>query len=266
MKLGKWSTTAASNNSTPPDGAPDGQAASTFNDCMRESMAAIRTVFNDAQYFDQALTPTFATSTSFTLAGDQTSAVHAGRRLKLIDYTVNYATVVTASFTAVTTVHLSMDSGSVTAALSAFALSIFSKNNQSVPIPDSASVGAVNVSGAMTAGNLTVGNFSLSISSTSTAKAWVGFHYSSGAGTVIVHSSYNVSSVSRSAVGVYRINFTTPMSDILYWQNWGSGGRYRIAPTSILTTSYKFSVRIVDTPPGSVTDPNSQSLNLVFFR
>jgi hypothetical protein len=35
-----WSTTAASNNSAPPDGWPEGQAPSSVNDCAREQMRA----------------------------------------------------------------------------------------------------------------------------------------------------------------------------------------------------------------------------------
>lgn len=38
----KYSTTAGSNNSAPPDGAPEGQAANTVNNCMRDMMAQIR--------------------------------------------------------------------------------------------------------------------------------------------------------------------------------------------------------------------------------
>ncbi len=38
-----WSTTAGSNNSTPPDGWPEGQNPSTVNDCAREMMAQVAT-------------------------------------------------------------------------------------------------------------------------------------------------------------------------------------------------------------------------------
>lgn len=37
-----WSETAASNNVTPPDGWPEGQAPSTVNDCSREMMGALK--------------------------------------------------------------------------------------------------------------------------------------------------------------------------------------------------------------------------------
>lgn len=135
MKLGRWSTTAASNNSTPPDGWPEGQAPSTVNDCARENMAAIRTAFNDLQFFDQDLSPTYVSAVSFTIPGNQTSAIHAGRRLKLFATTTVYATVLTASFAAVTTVQITADAAQVlTTSLSSFAISILSNTNSSIPV------------------------------------------------------------------------------------------------------------------------------------
>lgn len=41
--VSSWSTTAASNNSTPPDGFPEGMAAADFNNAAREVMAAVKT-------------------------------------------------------------------------------------------------------------------------------------------------------------------------------------------------------------------------------
>jgi len=40
-ELNTWSTTAASNNATPPNGFPEGMAPSTVNDAAREVMAAV---------------------------------------------------------------------------------------------------------------------------------------------------------------------------------------------------------------------------------
>lgn len=39
--VSSWSTTAASNTSAPPDGAPEGMAPAALNDTMREFMAAV---------------------------------------------------------------------------------------------------------------------------------------------------------------------------------------------------------------------------------
>ncbi len=166
-KLGTWNTTAANNNQTPPDGWPEGQAPSTVNDCAREMMASVRTAFNDLQYFDQNLTPTFINSTSFSLAGNQTSAIHAGRRLKIFDATAGaattiYATVLTASFTTVTTVSISADAGQLTTSLSSFAVAILSRDNLSFPHGASLSVAAINVSGPANIGSLSVAAINVS--------------------------------------------------------------------------------------------------------
>lgn len=137
-KVSSWSTTPGSNNAATPDGWPEGQLPSSVNDCAREMMAAIRTVFNDLQYVDPNFTPTYISATTFSVAGNQTSAIHANRRLKIFDATatvatVIYATVVTASFTTVTTIQISADAGQLTSSLTSFAIAILSRDNNSLP-------------------------------------------------------------------------------------------------------------------------------------
>lgn len=291
MKLGRWSTTAANNNATPPDGFPEGQAASTLNDAAREVMASIRTVFNDAQFFDQDMTPTQVGVTSFTVPGDQTSAIHAGRRLKLFDASTMYATVATASFTAVTTIHVVTDSGSnLTTSLSSFAIGILSK----LGIPDggSISVAAANVVGSLSVGgNVAIGGTltvsgsaviggTLRVSATVTAaaviaanlpKAWVRFDLTSTASiTPIIRASYNVSSVSRSATGTYRVNFTNPLADTSY--SWCLFTPVFISGTdaqfvSVTAASFKFTY-FVDLGPPAIVDStgDDRPFNLFFFR
>lgn len=68
--VSQWSTTAASNNSAPPDGAPEGMSPAAINDCIRENMAAVA-----KQYLDQKGTATTGgTTTAYTLT---TSNAHA---------------------------------------------------------------------------------------------------------------------------------------------------------------------------------------------
>lgn len=260
-KLGSWSTTPGSNNATPPDGWPEGMAPSAVNDAAREMMASIRTAFNDLQYFDPNLTPTYVGATQFSVAGNQTSAIHAGRRLKIFDATAGaattiYATVITASFTAVTNIHISADGGQLTSSLSSFAIATLSQTNPSYPREiglNSLSVIAMNVANTFTASAAYVEK--LYVNSTLTAngtivaanvcKAWVLFAASAGVG---ITSSFNVASVSRSAVGVYRINFSTAFADNLQaWylnpeDNDGATLRYAHA-ISVAATNIKFSVR-----------------------
>lgn len=320
-KLGTWSTTAGSNNATPPDGWPEGQAPSTVNDCAREMMASIRTVFNDAQFFDQGFTPTYVNATSFTVTGDQTSAIHAGRRLKLYDATAGvatilYATVLTASYTFVTTISVSCDAGQLTNSLTSFAISILSNTNSSLPrnafqdrfstsaleatvITAGATTllatlsvsgatvlsGALSVGGAATLGTtlsvsgqatlksvLSVGGAAtfastLSVSGTvvaaNVAKGWVFFVLTAGGASVL--SSFNVASVSRSAMGVFRVNFSTAFADNNICAL-GSAAKEStviagLASASATTTTFKGSLR--DGTGAAVEDLRVQ---LVFYR
>ena len=131
-KVGRWSTTAANNNATPPDGWPEGQAPSTVNDCARENMAAIKTAMQDMDFFDHDFTPTFINANSFSVPGDQTSRIVAGRQLKLYDATTHIRDVGSASFTTVTTISLGAGTA-LTSSLSSFAISIINPNSSALP-------------------------------------------------------------------------------------------------------------------------------------
>ena len=81
------------------------------------------------------MTPTFVSTTSFTLAGDQTSAFHVGRRLKTTNSggTI-YSTITASVFGAVTTVTVVNDSGVLDSGLSAVSYGILSAVNPSNPL------------------------------------------------------------------------------------------------------------------------------------
>lgn len=68
--VSQWSTTAASNNATPPDGWPEGQAPSTVNDCAREMMAALAKWYLDTK----GVLVTAGSGNAYTLT---TNATHA---------------------------------------------------------------------------------------------------------------------------------------------------------------------------------------------
>ena len=51
-------------------------------------------------------------------------------------------------------------------------------------------------------------------------KAWVNFN---GTGVVAIRASYNVSSITDNGVGLYKVNFTTAMSDTSYSHVGGAG-------------------------------------------
>ncbi|MEQ9643513.1 MAG: hypothetical protein RIM84_26070 [Alphaproteobacteria bacterium] len=125
-----WSTTAASNNAAPPDGFPENMAPSAVNDGMREVMAQVKSWYDDAEWRDLGHTVAYASATTFTIAADVAAAYTTGRRIRCTDATTLYGTVVSSSYGAPnTTVTVSLDSGSLSASLSAVALDLWSANS-----------------------------------------------------------------------------------------------------------------------------------------
>lgn len=111
-----WSTTAASNNSTPPNGWPEGQAPSTVNDCARQMMASIRTWYQDAEWIYWGDTTVYVSGTSFKIAGsDVTARYSVGRRIRAVGSSTGtiYGKIITSAFSTDTTVTLIWDSGSL---------------------------------------------------------------------------------------------------------------------------------------------------------
>jgi len=129
-KLGSWSTTAGNNNTTPPDGWPEGQAPSTVNDCAREMMAAIKTAVNSLEYIDLNNTPSYLTATTFSMATADVANFEVGRRIKLFDATTLYGTIISVS---TTSVEVRLDSGALTSSLSSVAMGIVKVSNNSLP-------------------------------------------------------------------------------------------------------------------------------------
>ena len=173
-KVGLWSTTAGNNNSTPPDGWPEGQAPSTVNDCARENMAALKTALQDIDFFDHAFSPTFINANSFSVPGDQTARLNANRQLKLFDATTHIRSIGSASFTTVTTVSLGAGTA-LTSSLTSFAVSIINPTNSALPnnfnrISASAieattlSVGNTTISGTLSASGAATLHTTLSVS------------------------------------------------------------------------------------------------------
>jgi hypothetical protein len=80
--------------------------------------------------------PTFASINSFTVAGDQTSIFHVGRRVKVADSaTTKYGRITVTSYDGVslTTVTLANDGANLIAPLSAVSYGLLSATNPSVP-------------------------------------------------------------------------------------------------------------------------------------
>ena len=90
------------------------------------------------------------------------------------------------------------------------------------------------------AGTLTISTLSDGTNSTSStnciqgsAKAWVNFASSSGT----VSASYNVSSVTRSGVGLYIINFTSAFADTKYIPVIGGECIYGVTSVAVVNSN-----------------------------
>lgn len=121
MGLESWSTTAASNNASPPDGAPEGMAPSAVNDVIREVMAQVRTWYEDPSWIDLGYTVTQIDSDTFRIAADVTATFKKGRRIKLFGSTMStvYGTIAASSFSSPNTdIDVNLDSGSLDSSLS----------------------------------------------------------------------------------------------------------------------------------------------------
>ena len=127
--LRRWSTTATA-NATVAGGAntinfAEGQNPSTVNNSARELMAQVRGWYTaaEASWIEQSNTASIASQTVFKLSGDQTANWTANRRWRLRGgSTTRYGSVVSSSFTAETTITVTVDSGSLSASHSIAAL------------------------------------------------------------------------------------------------------------------------------------------------
>lgn len=109
-KLKNLSATAASNNSAPPDGFPEGMLPSKVNDSMRELMARMAEWYQDPQWINLH-TPTYISGTQFSVVGDKTEYYTVGRRVKATGTTpfTIYGTITASAFTSLTTVTVNWD-------------------------------------------------------------------------------------------------------------------------------------------------------------
>lgn len=116
MGIESWSPTPSSNNSSPPNGAPEGWAPSAVNDTIRQQMADHRSKWEDAQWFNWGYTHTYASSTSFTISGNYTSTYTVGSRVRAVGSSTGtiYGRITDSTYSAPnTTVTVSWVSGSL---------------------------------------------------------------------------------------------------------------------------------------------------------
>jgi len=137
--ISTWSTTAASNNSAPPDGAPEGMAPSGVNNVMRENMAQVRDFYNTLEWRDWGHTITYASGTTFTTGAslDTTGIYVADRRVRAVGSSTGtiYGTVSSSTGTNPTTVTVVWDSGALVSEALVVSLGLSPTGSTYVGIP-----------------------------------------------------------------------------------------------------------------------------------
>lgn len=88
-----------------------------------------------SQWLSNGLTPTYISTASFSVPGDETSRFHVGRRIKaIVSAGTFYGTIRAASYaSSVTTVTVTLDSGDLDSGLSTVYESVIGASNTSVP-------------------------------------------------------------------------------------------------------------------------------------
>jgi len=142
--LGKYDTTAANNTATGTGSVSvaEGMLPSNINNAFRDIMADIRQHYNTTEWIEYGdgagtYTPTYASSTSFTIDGVNVTAIyHASRRVKVTASTPGtiYGTISSTSFSTNTTVNVTWDSGSLSSeAITSVYIGALAKTNNSIP-------------------------------------------------------------------------------------------------------------------------------------
>jgi hypothetical protein len=158
--LRRWSS-SASGNSSVAGGAntinfAEGQTPGSVNNSAREVMAQVRGIYTPSEWgwVEFSATASVASQTTIKLTGNQTSDWTAGRRWRLKSgSTTRYGSVVSSSFTAETTITVTVDSGSLSASHSLAALSPLDATANQLPairynsIGDSVGIGRIPSAG-----------------------------------------------------------------------------------------------------------------------
>lgn len=93
------------------------------------------TASGSAQWIASGMTPTYISATQFTIPGDQRSAFHVGRRLRItVTAGTLYGLITVSTYTTVTSITVALDSGVIDAGLSAVDLSILTSTESALPV------------------------------------------------------------------------------------------------------------------------------------
>lgn len=124
MAISEWSTTAADNDTAGSINFAEGQAPSTVNNSARALMADVRTWYDDMEFRDFGHTPTYVGATQFSVTGDQTAIYTVGRPIRIADSSTLYGQITASSYSTVTTVTVSLITGSLSVSITAVALGL----------------------------------------------------------------------------------------------------------------------------------------------
>lgn len=202
MPIKTYSTTASSNNASPPNGFPEGMAPASLNDGMRQVMADVRAWYEAPTYIDLGHTPTFVNTTTFTLVGDRTSTYTVGTRLRAsgtTPFTV-FGTIATSTFSSPnTTITITWDSSAMNSTLNEVAI---------VNIPDDSivsskirSLAASKITGTLPVAN---GGTGLTALETTVASASTVDLGAQSAPTVNITGTTTITSFGTVASGTFR--------------------------------------------------------------
>jgi hypothetical protein len=118
--LWQWSTTAANNaNAATNIDWQYGMPPSDVSPSARQMMADIATWFQTPEWLNYGNTPTYVNATQFTVPGNLTAIFTVGRRVRTFNTGGTfYGTITASAYTSLTTVTVSLDSGSIDSGLS----------------------------------------------------------------------------------------------------------------------------------------------------
>lgn len=124
MPMKDWSTTPSDNDTAGSINFAEGQLPSTVNNSARQLMADVRAQVDDLEWRDWGHTPTRTSNTTFTVPGDQTAIYNVGRRVRATDSSTLYGAITAVAYTTLTTVTVSLDSGTLSTLLTAVAVGV----------------------------------------------------------------------------------------------------------------------------------------------
>lgn len=155
MPLSQWSTTAADNDDAATNiNWAENQSPSTVNNSARQLMADVRSWYEDVEWRNLGHTVTRTGNTTFTIATDVTATYVANRPIRCTDSSTLYGIIASSSYSAPnTTVTVTLDSGNLSASLSAVSLGPTPTNQ---PIHVSSVRSAATTSTAQTLTNKTI--------------------------------------------------------------------------------------------------------------